>query len=474
MCNIAWSGTCSVYYDEIGDPVYFCNGESNDPAAGHSSCAEECGCSPAPPPSCEEATYNECIGCNQSQTVHRHTDCSFHVHSTQEDGGCGGWCPPPPGPTCDYNREYNQCCGNKKSQHVKEYTWSDGSGVCGYDVGDCNQQDNSCGQDNYTCYECQNNTCTSYSSDNPCNTDCDNCAGRPTITCYRCTNNVCESYQTTESSCSTNCNSCGGGGGSKPAPWWQGKDADFWSNGDISSALPSGKKLIEDGTGGFPGIAVYSGNSSFGSGSVSSKGWIGKSFYKGKFFNYNWFAPLAPPAVFTDSGSIINDGEISGGNLISGYESGGYVWHYRNGDLNINSTVNLNDRKVILLVNGNLTIGGKINLNKGTGFFMAIVSGNINIDPSVSHPNQPALEGLFITNGTISTGHNPSGDDQLYVRGSLIAWAGINFQRDLDPTRQNGKNDTKPAEYIEYAPDLIFTFPRDLSRHSRLWQEVAP
>ncbi len=46
--------------------------------------------------------------------------------------------------TCDYNRSYNQCCGNNLSQNVQEYVWSDGTGVCNHVVGACNQTDPAC------------------------------------------------------------------------------------------------------------------------------------------------------------------------------------------------------------------------------------------------------------------------------------------------------------------------------------------
>ncbi len=48
------------------------------------------------------------------------------------------------GPSCNYNRTYNQCCGSSLSQSVQEYTYSDGSGVCNYVVGACNQSDPAC------------------------------------------------------------------------------------------------------------------------------------------------------------------------------------------------------------------------------------------------------------------------------------------------------------------------------------------
>ncbi|MDO8503544.1 MAG: hypothetical protein Q7S60_02535, partial [bacterium] len=264
--------------------------------------------------------------------------------------------------------------------------------------------------------------------------------------------------------------------------WFQVQDSDVTSPGDLISKIPltcTGSCVPQfglSGGGGYPGVPAYGGsNADFGGGSVSLKEWLANTKYSGRRYDYAWFARLAPTGVFTNEESVITDSQISGGDLVSGFQSGGYFWRYKNGDLTINSTANLGDRKVILFVNGNLTIQGKINLDDGKGFFAAIAAGNINIDPGVSQPNNPALEGMFMANGTISTGtKSPNPDDRLYIRGALVGWGGINLQRDLDPNKTSGANNLNAAEYVEYAPDLILTFPRELLREGIVWKEVAP
>jgi len=135
----------------------------------------------------------------------------------------------------------------------------------------------------------------------------------------------------------------------------------------------------------------------------------------------------------------------------------------------------LGNRRLVLFVTGNLTVNNRITLDDGRGFFAAIVKGNINIDPGVSHPNQPSLEGMFLADGTINTGtKRPSADDRLYVRGALVGWSGVALQRDLDPTKTSGANNLAPAEFVEYAPDLVLTFPRELLREGLVFREVAP
>lgn len=260
--------------------------------------------------------------------------------------------------------------------------------------------------------------------------------------------------------------------------WFQTKDGDLWSSGDVISKIPQAcvdspqctEELSLPGAGGYPGVAVHNGTTDFGKGKVSGKEWLAQSGYSGKRYDYAWFTNLAPPEVFTDTASVISDATVNGGDLISGFNKSGYVWRYRNGDLTVNGTANINDRKVILIVNGKVTLNGRITVDDGTGFFMLIAKGDIKVDPGVSHPNQPALEGLFITDGKFKTGtSSPTKDKELYIRGSVVGWSDIDLERDLQTD-----NTTKPGEFIEYAPDLIFTFPRELSRRGITWREVAP
>ncbi len=264
--------------------------------------------------------------------------------------------------------------------------------------------------------------------------------------------------------------------------WFQIKDSDVTSPGDLISRIPlqcTGTCVPQfglSGTGGYAGVPAYGGSTSdFGGGTVSLNEWLANTRYSGRRYDYAWFAKLAPDGVFTDPGAVIGDSQIEGGDLVSGFSSGGFFWRYRNGDLTVNGTTNLGDRKVILFVNGNLTLKGRITVNDGKGFFAAIAKGNINVDPGVSHPNDPALEGVFMADGVIATGtKSPDPDNRLYIRGTLAGWGGIALQRDLDPDKDSGENNLVPAEYVEYAPDLILTFPRELLREGLVWKEVAP
>ncbi|MDP3994347.1 MAG: Ig-like domain-containing protein [bacterium] len=260
-----------------------------------------------------------------------------------------------------------------------------------------------------------------------------------------------------------------------PGPWWQVKDSDVVTNGDIiSSIYPAGVNFILDGTGGYPGVAVYGGQKNFGSGVVSSKLWLANTtstWLTQKTYDYNYFRGWLPTGWWdgktTTPDTIVNPPDYFRNN---GTAVDGYKVFYHSGNLIIDAAQNLQDQRAILFVDGgDLTINKNINLTDGTGFFMAIVKGNIIIDPLTT-----SLEGIYSADNLFKTGTKYNEglgivDNQLNVRGSVTGLGGITLQRNL-----GGANSTTPAEVFEYAPDLIFTYPSKLMVRAMRWKEVAP
>ena len=246
--------------------------------------------------------------------------------------------------------------------------------------------------------------------------------------------------------------------------WFQAIGGNLITNGSITSKAPSGIKAILDGAGGFPGDALYGGSVSPSGANLSSKGWNGKSTYQGKTFDYAYFNSIIPGSATLNSlGSVAGNAELA-----SGTASNGYYWYQANGDLTTSGDILISgNRKVILYVNGNLNINGKINIQTpGSGFFMAIVSGNINVGGTVTAATGPALEGIYISSGSFDSG---TGNTQLYVRGSVVAYGGISMRRNLAQA-----NATTPGEKFEYAPDLIMLFPPDLAYTKKIYNEAIP
>lgn len=263
--------------------------------------------------------------------------------------------------------------------------------------------------------------------------------------------------------------------------WWQVEDGDVLASGSLTSSIPSGCtspscnptfNLDGNYSNGYPGVTIHNGSASFGSnGSVADPPWLANSPYNGPVYDYDWFEKLVPSEAFDNP---IESDTIGGSNLSTGgYQApNGYVWRYREGNLTINSVANLGTDKIILLVKGgNLTIRNDIKITEGSGFFAAIVQGDIILDSNVSHPSNPSLMGIYMADNQFKTG---VGSGRLIVKGSVVGWGrtaspGIVLERDLE-----GDNSDTPGETIIYDPGLSLTFPRELMRKGVTWKEIAP
>ncbi|OGM78732.1 hypothetical protein A2366_03955 [Candidatus Woesebacteria bacterium RIFOXYB1_FULL_33_9] len=230
-------------------------------------------------------------------------------------------------------------------------------------------------------------------------------------------------------------------------PWWQVIDGDVLTNGSIGSDVPSSNYFDLDGAGGFPGVPIY--GTSFNLSStpdlISTKMWNANSITSfSRRFDYNYFEDLVQSDIFGTT------------------DLDGYEWIKNIGPTTLEAT-NYSNRKVILFVDGNLTINGNITLDDGECFFGVFVSGDIIISPTVT-----SLEGLYLTDTGFETGSlGPDLDAPLLVRGSVASYGGMSLQRDL-------ADDSSPAEIFEFAPDQLLLFPESLGYSRTRWTEVAP
>lgn len=281
--------------------------------------------------------------------------------------------------------------------------------------------------------------------------------------------------------------------------WWQAVGGGiFAGGGSISSSIPAAScdlsatcdsvLVRSDPSIGhpYPGTAIaYGGTIDPGTGTISDT---------------DWQATNSQPAVtqantfeyYTSrvSGLIKSSWEISpvGGDILTdhyfrttsdGYQdTDGYRWFYYDdtAQLTIDAVQHLTSSKVVLVVDGDLIINQEIRVQDGgglaSGFFMAIVSGDIIIDPGVGRgfgDTLPSLEGIYFAEGNFETGSLGSGLDilKLTIRGSVAA-GNIVMQRSLTD------NSVTPGETFEFAPDQLMLFPDNLSLKRVRWREVAP
>ena len=268
-------------------------------------------------------------------------------------------------------------------------------------------------------------------------------------------------------------------GYTKTGPWVQVYGGDVYAANTMSSYVPSTttpRAFILDGTGGYPGIATYGQSYNLDSSGltrgqtwVSSKNWLvndtasGIDFYQ---LMYRQFGG-APAAVdYTDPSPISQPAARATPYYVTGNMTTSGDWMV--GD------VTKPGEKLIFIVNGNLTIGGKIN-TIADGFVAFIVNGNITVDPSVGvayTSGVPVVEGIYITAPSKSfitnTGSAPS-TARFVGRGMFVA-GNFTLGRDVG----EAGNPTTSSELFIYNPQLLLTMPEAMKKLSVSWQEVAP
>ncbi len=261
--------------------------------------------------------------------------------------------------------------------------------------------------------------------------------------------------------------------------WWQGKDTDIIANDSIRSYVPSGLKLILNGDGGYPGVAVYGNGKSLtlpiiGAG-LSFTNWKAQTDTNLSSYRFASFSKKTTSVVFNPCPSNLSS--IAGSHTNA--DPQGYVWYKCQGtDLNLatTGTANITDNKIVIMVEGgNVNIKTKINLTKGVGFFGVFTTGDINISKTVGGSGIGIydLEGIYFADGTVNTASDnvaPTVTTSLKFRGSVVGMGGVSLQRDLGSVA----NKISPAEFFEYAPDQLFLLPSAFSTKKTQWQEVAP
>ncbi len=270
----------------------------------------------------------------------------------------------------------------------------------------------------------------------------------------------------------------------QPGAWWQVRGGDVLSLGNLVSPIPptcTGSCIPNFNLAGlnttFPGVNIYNGTGKFTSGTgtgVSGQNfdWKVNAQTYSRTYDYDYFWSQVPADVYPNIVQIPGGSSYTQGTFVSSSASRGFEWFRVNGDFHMSSHLNISgSRKVILFVDGgNLNIWGDVTIqNPGQGFFMAIVgkrSNGLRGDIVIRADAANDLHGIYIAEGTLSTGTYPS---QFNGRGAFVAYDGFNLGRD-----RGSNNATSPAEFFEYAPEQMMLFPNFFGNKRLIWSEVAP
>lgn len=246
--------------------------------------------------------------------------------------------------------------------------------------------------------------------------------------------------------------------------WWQAAGAGVYAGEGgagvtVRSTLPTTtSRLIVPGSNSVGALVrASSGQPSLGSGQLSTTGWKAVSEYDGKKMDYAFFA-----SHMGVTSSTVDD--LPGNSLAEPVYAAKDFW-YQNGNATIDApwTITGGD-KFVVFVNGDLTVNSDITV-AGTSFLAIIVNGNLTVGTGVAN-----LQGLYVIDDQFVTNSaSPAVDAGLSVQGSIVAWGGVDLNRDLGDA-----NLSSPAERFAYRTDLITNMPDKMKVFSLRWQEVAP
>ncbi len=244
--------------------------------------------------------------------------------------------------------------------------------------------------------------------------------------------------------------------------WWQAVGGNIYASGNVRSELPSSSTyLIDSGLGGAIGaLTRSSGSVDVGTGAVSAEGYTATTRYRGKLMNYDYFAAHmgVTPNTTNDWAADTMNKPANNPNKVfyylnpSGSEASVTTpWTVASGE------------SYVVFVNGDLRIASNIIIADG-GFLAFIVNGDLRVSPAVTD-----IAGLFVIDSTLITESNGGTDVAANFQGSVVAWGGVNFGRDLQ-----SNNVASAAEKFTYRVDLLNNIPESMKVFALKWEEVVP
>jgi hypothetical protein len=267
-------------------------------------------------------------------------------------------------------------------------------------------------------------------------------------------------------------------------PWFQSTCGDIRIDTGITDQLSTGNlALITSSSCNTPGIA-FSGDVSydFGKGQISSTSWIvggptypesysSSSPISSSYRSLNLKAAQAA-IVPTDLESICT---LSNCTLPGNLSHGVYK---ASGNVTLNAYNFPANQNYVFLIDGNLTINGRITVPQGSSAIFA-VSGNIIVNPSVgttASSTTTSIEGIYTTDKSFIV--NSAGicsDLRLNIAGEVITNAALSgggtFQNNRDLCDQNS---TSPTISFVQRLDFLFSLPSFLRTKNNYSWEAAP
>ncbi len=201
---------------------------------------------------------------------------------------------------------------------------------------------------------------------------------------------------------------------------------------------------------------------------------------------YSYFKNLLNPSVsghtlqsnagFIDTIDSLAD--IMGATAVNGTEL-----YYSSTSLTITPATTIavpNTRKIIVFVEGDLTINGgsvpgAVTSVAPGGNLIFIVNGTITVAGTVGQVSEssttPSLQGVFIGNFLTIASAAPSTELKFVGAGTFVGQFGVTLLRDFSGNA-NGANRTSPTELFIFRPDFVTNWPELLKTATINWKEL--
>jgi hypothetical protein len=270
-------------------------------------------------------------------------------------------------------------------------------------------------------------------------------------------------------------------------PWFQTSVGDVRIL-NLNNPVPTGLYGSTDVN--YPGIFYSSdSNANLGRGAASVKNWVINNEY-----SYNADTENRNGGMSYDfyKSKTKQDGvtitQISSGTFDQTQITGSGVYEAP-GDLTINLYTHVNGRRVVILVNGNVTINANtISIPQNQGIFIVAAKGNITIGKTVGtatlNSTASNIDGYYTAQGSIildgdTCADGTTSDLRLNIGGTLVANSLKPFSTTGTGTLQNKRslctnNLLYPSLYINARPDFITQLTDFYKTTYTKWQEVNP
>ncbi|MCA9391710.1 hypothetical protein KC614_00710 [candidate division WWE3 bacterium] len=286
-----------------------------------------------------------------------------------------------------------------------------------------------------------------------------------------------------------------------PAPnaWVQGMGTDVYIAGNIQLDIPSSavnNYFINHATSIDPGVVITGGTIDLGTGGAaySKFDWNAQGYIMAESaLTYQYFVDNLVTTGKIDQTLTVDsmDGlfPTSVSDLNNWYTDDliAYKITPASGTLTINKALlstNANvPGKMIVIVDGDVVINTEIALDSelisgyGTlneGFLLVIATADIKVNDTIGTSDftdeSPNIEGAFLAGGDFIVENNPASPLRLNIAGSVVT--GLSTTGSYQSARSHPDNETYPADYLSFNPQLILNVPTQISTPLYTWKEV--